>query len=226
MGTEKAYDIYSHIQHELENLGIELLFDTMVTDFIVEVLPDGEKKAKGVIIDDNRRLTADHIVVGIGREGSEWLSGICHKYSINSKVGPVDIGLRIETSSSITEEIDKTLYEAKLVYYSPTFEDKVRTFCWNPRGEVVEERYGDSLTVVNGHSYKDESLKTSNTNFALLVSKNFTQPFKTPEIWRPKTWEAYNTRAVDQKYSSSNPKRCRSRRSEFGAALPHHVGHY
>ena len=180
MGTEKAFEIYSRIQHELENLGIELLFDTMVTDFIVEGLPDGEKKAKGVIIDDNRRLTADHIVVGIGREGSEWLSGICHKYSINSKVGPVDIGLRIETSSSITEEIDKTLYEAKLVYFSPTFEDKVRTFCWNPCGEVVEERYGDSLTVVNGHSYKDESLKTSNTNFALLVSKNFTQPFKTP----------------------------------------------
>jgi uncharacterized FAD-dependent dehydrogenase len=72
------------------------------------------------------------------------------------------------------------LYEAKLVYYTPTFEDKVRTFCWNPRGEVVEEKYGDHLSVVNGHSYKDEKLKTSNTNFALLVSKNFTQPFKTP----------------------------------------------
>ena len=72
------------------------------------------------------------------------------------------------------------LYEAKLVYYTPTFEDKVRTFCWNPRGEVVEEKYGEHLSVVNGHSYKDEKLKTTNTNFALLVSKNFTQPFKTP----------------------------------------------
>jgi uncharacterized FAD-dependent dehydrogenase len=92
----------------------------------------------------------------------------------------VDIGCRIETSATITEPIDVNLYEAKLVYSTPTFEDRVRTFCWNPRGVVAEERYGDSLTVVNGHSYKDESLKTANTNFALLVSKNFTQPFKTP----------------------------------------------
>jgi uncharacterized FAD-dependent dehydrogenase len=180
MGTEKAYEIYSRIQHELEDLGIELLFDTMVTDFIVEELPGGEKQAKGVITTDKLTITADHIVVGIGREGSEWLNGICHQYGIASKVGPVDIGVRVETNSSITTEIDQNLYEAKLIYYTPTFEDKVRTFCWNPRGEVVEERYGKSLTVVNGHSYKDESLKTSNTNFALLVSKNFTQPFKTP----------------------------------------------
>ncbi|MHC1740972.1 MAG: NAD(P)/FAD-dependent oxidoreductase [Anaerolineaceae bacterium] len=180
MGTEKAYDIYSRIQQALLEIGIELLFDTMVTDFILENLPDGEKRAKGVITEGNRSITADHVIVGIGREGSEWLNGICHKYEINSKVGPVDIGVRIETNSSITVEIDRSLYEAKLVYYTPTFEDKVRTFCWNPRGEVVEERYGNSLTVVNGHSYKDESLKTSNTNFALLVSKNFTQPFKTP----------------------------------------------
>jgi uncharacterized FAD-dependent dehydrogenase len=180
MGTEKAYFIYSRIQHELERLGIELLFDTMVTDFIVEELPGGEKRAKGVLFNETHSVTADAIVVGIGREGSEWLNGICHKYGINSKVGPVDIGVRIETASSITDEIDRNLYEAKLVYYTPTFEDKVRTFCWNPRGEVVEERYGNSLTVVNGHSYKDEAMKTSNTNFALLVSKNFTQPFKTP----------------------------------------------
>jgi len=135
---------------------------------------------RGVATHDGRCITAERIVVGIGREGSEWLNGICHKYGINSKVGPVDIGVRLETSASITTEIDVTLYEAKLVFYTPTFEDKVRTFCWNPRGEVVEERYGNSLTVVNGHSYKDEALKTANTNFALLVSKNFTQPFKTP----------------------------------------------
>ena len=180
MGTEKAYDIYSRIQHELEGMGIALLFNTTVSDFLIDTLPGGEKCAYGVITLDGRRVTADHVVVGIGREGSEWLSGVCHKYGIASKVGPVDIGVRIETSSSITSEIDETLYEAKLVFYTPTFEDKVRTFCWNPRGEVVEERYGDSLTVVNGHSYKDEALKTSNTNFALLVSKNFTQPFKTP----------------------------------------------
>ena len=180
MGTEKAYDIYSRIQKELEKRKIDMLFDSPVTDFIIEEQPDGEKKVKGVVIADGRTFTSEHVVVGIGREGSEWLNGICRKYGIHSKVGPVDIGCRIETDAAITAEIDNSLYEAKLVYYTPTFEDKVRTFCWNPRGEVAEEKYGETLATVNGHSYKDEAYKTGNTNFALLVSKNFTQPFKTP----------------------------------------------
>ena len=180
MGTEKAYEIYSRIQHELENLGVEMLFDTPESDLIISDLPKGEKRAIGVVLQDGRRIIAKYVVAAIGREGSEWLNQMCHRYGIESKPGPVDIGCRIETDASITSEIDSVLYEAKLVYYTPTFEDKVRTFCWNPRGEVVEEKYGESLAVVNGHSYKDEKLKTSNTNFALLVSKNFTQPFKTP----------------------------------------------
>jgi uncharacterized protein len=180
MGTEKAYDIYSCIQKELESLQIDMLFDSPVKDFIIENLTDGEKQVKGVITLDGRQILADRVVVGIGREGSEWLNGICRKYGIHSKVGPVDIGVRIETDAAITQTIDNTLYEAKLIYYTPTFEDKVRTFCWNPRGEVAEEKYGVTLATVNGHSYKDEAYKTTNTNFALLVSKNFTQPFKTP----------------------------------------------
>jgi len=180
MGTEKAYDIYSRIQKELEALGIDMLFDNPVIDFVMEIHDDGEKIVKGVITQDGRQINGKRVVVGIGREGSEWLNTICKNFGIHSKVGPVDIGVRVETDAAITHEIDVTLYEAKLVYYTPTFEDKVRTFCWNPRGEVAEEKYGDSLAVVNGHSYKDEALKTTNTNFALLVSKNFTQPFKTP----------------------------------------------
>ena len=180
MGTEKAYDIYSRIQKELEKLGIDMLFDTLVKDFVIETRPDGEKQVLGVMTLDGQRINAGRVVVGIGREGSEWLNTICKRYGINSKVGPGDIGVRVDTDAAITAEIDTTRYEAKLIYYTPTFEDKVRTFCWNPRGEVAEEKYGDSLAVVNGHSYKDEALKTGNTNFALLVSKNFTQPFKTP----------------------------------------------
>jgi uncharacterized FAD-dependent dehydrogenase len=156
------------------------MFETAVQDLLIEVLPSGEKKARGVTLMDQTTLYADQIVAAIGREGSEWLNQMCHKYGISSKPGPVDIGCRIETDAAITSAIDDILYEAKLVYYTPTFEDKVRTFCWNPRGEVVEEKYGEHLSVVNGHSYKDEKLKTANTNFALLVSKNFTQPFKTP----------------------------------------------
>jgi hypothetical protein len=133
----------------------------------------------GVLLQDGRQILGGRVVAGVGREGSEWLNSICKKYGIASTVGPVDIGVRLETDAAITAPIDTCLYEAKLVYYTPTFEDRVRTFCWNPRGEVAEEKYG-SLAVVNGHSYKNEALKSSNTNFALLVSKNFTQPFKTP----------------------------------------------
>lgn len=180
MGTEKAYDIYSRIQLELEDMGVQMVFETTVQDLLIEDLPSREKKVCGVVLSDGSQLYAEHIVAAIGREGSEWLNNMCHKYGISSKPGPVDIGCRIETDAAITSAIDDVLYEPKLVYYTPTFEDKVRTFCWNPRGEVVEERYGEHLSVANGHSYKDEKFKTSNTNFALLVSKNFTQPFKTP----------------------------------------------
>jgi uncharacterized protein len=180
MGTEKAYEIYSHIQRELERMGIQMRFDTIIQDFLIEELPGGEKRALGVITQNGQQIRAAKIVVGIGREGSEWLNSMCRKYGIVSGPGPVDIGVRVETDAAITAHIDNTLYEAKLVYYTPTFEDRVRTFCWNPRGEVAEEKYGVSLAVVNGHSYKAEAMKSSNTNFALLVSKNFTQPFKTP----------------------------------------------
>jgi len=179
IGTEKAYEIYSQFQKELERLDIDMLFDTAVQDFMIEVQPDGEKKVTGVILQDGRQILGAKVVAGVGREGSEWLNSICKQYGIVSKVGPVDIGVRIETDAAITAHIDNCLYEAKLVYYTPTFEDRVRTFCWNPRGEVAEEKYGN-LAVVNGHSYKNVALKSSNTNFALLVSKNFTQPFKTP----------------------------------------------
>lgn len=179
MGTEKAYDIYARIQKALEALDIEMCFRTVVTDFLIEMDTEGGKKIVGVVTDDGHRVWADRVIVAIGREGSEWLNNMCKKYGVHSRNGQVDIGVRVETDANVTYDIDSTLYEAKLVYYTKTFEDRVRTFCWNPKGLVSEERYGD-LAVVNGHSYKDQSLKTSNTNFALLVSKSFTEPFNTP----------------------------------------------
>lgn len=92
----------------------------------------------------------------------------------------MDIGVRVEVRDEVMEFLNKNLYEAKLVYYTPTFDDKVRTFCTNPSGEVATEYYENGLAVVNGHAYKSKEYKTNNTNFALLVSKNFTKPFKTP----------------------------------------------
>ncbi len=88
--------------------------------------------------------------------------------------------MRVEVRDEVMDVLNRNLYEAKLVYHTPTFDDKVRTFCTNPSGEVATEYYDDGLAVVNGHAYKSKDLKTNNTNFALLVSKNFTKPFKTP----------------------------------------------
>lgn len=175
LGTEKAYEIYKKIQHYLEEIDVEMMFSTLVTDVIIE-----EGKAVGVITNREKKFYAAHIILSVGREGSDWFKKICDRYSIYTEVGTVDVGVRMEVDSAVTEYIDENLYEAKLINYSKTFDDKVRTFCWNPRGEVTEERYDGHLAVANGHSYKEENLKTRNTNFALLVSLNFTEPFNTP----------------------------------------------
>lgn len=166
LGTEEGYKIYSKLQDHLLSAGIEIIFNTMVQDIIIE-----DNTAKGVVLDDGRKFFGDEIVSGIGREGSEWFSNICKKHNIETQVGTVDIGVRVEVRDEIMEFLNKNLYEAKLVYYTPTFDDKVRTFCTNPSGEVATEYYEDGLAVVNGHAYKSKEFKTNNTNFALLVSK-------------------------------------------------------
>ena len=139
----------------------------MVKDIIIE---DGT--AKGVITDKDETYYADEIVSAIGREGSDWFSHICDDHGIDTEVGTVDIGVRVEVRDEVMEFLNKNLYEAKLVYYTPTFDDKVRTFCTNPSGEVATEYYENGLAVVNGHAYKSKEYKTNNTNFAILVSKH------------------------------------------------------
>lgn len=175
LGTEEGYKIYHRLQDHLTAQGIEMLFNTMVTDILIE---DG--RVKGVSTDKGESYYAEEIVASVGREGADWFSHICHDHSIETKVGTVDIGVRVEVRDEIMEFLNKNLYEAKLVYHTPTFDDKVRTFCTNPSGEVATEYYEDGLAVVNGHAYKSKEFKTDNTNFAVLVSKNFTKPFKTP----------------------------------------------
>lgn len=175
LGTEEGYKIYSRLEQHLEDIGVEMQFNTMVDDIIIE---DGV--AKGVVTDKGQTYYADHIVSGIGREGSEWFLGVCRRHGIETNVGTVDIGVRVECRDEVMDDLNRNLYEAKLVYYSKTFDDKVRTFCTNPSGEVATEYYENGLAVVNGHAYKSKEYKTKNTNFAILVSKNFTKPFKTP----------------------------------------------
>ncbi len=175
LGTEEGYKIYAKLQAHLLEQGVEMKFNTMVEQIIVE---DGT--AAGIVTDKGERYEADEIVSAVGREGADWFSHLCKKIGVETEVGTVDIGVRVEVRDEVMDMLNKNLYEAKLVYHTPTFDDKVRTFCTNPSGEVATEYYDNGLAVVNGHAYKSQDMKTNNTNFALLVSKNFTKPFKTP----------------------------------------------
>jgi len=175
LGTEEGYKIYTRLQEKLQADGVDIDFMTMVDNILI----DGDV-VKGVVTDTGKTYYADEVVSGVGREGSEWFSNICKEHHIQTKVGTVDVGVRVEVRDEIMKELNETLYEAKLVYYTPTFDDKVRVFCTNPSGEVSTEYYDDGLAVVNGHAYKSLDMKTKNTNFALLVSKNFTAPFNSP----------------------------------------------
>lgn len=175
LGTEEGYKIYAKLQHHLEEEGAELLFHTMVEQILVE-----EGRAVGVVTDHGDTFYADEIVSAVGREGADWFKNKCEEIGIETTPGTVDVGVRVEVRDEVMQFLNENLYEAKLVYHTPTFDDKVRTFCTNPSGEVATEYYEGGLAVVNGHAYKSREYKTNNTNFAILVSKNFTKPFKTP----------------------------------------------
>lgn len=175
LGTEEGYKIYSKLQKHLEEKGVVLQFQTMVDQILVE---DG--RAVGVVTDKGESCYAKEIVSAVGREGADWFKDKCEEIGIETTPGTVDVGVRVEVRDEVMQFLNENLYEAKLIYHTPTFDDKVRTSCTNPSGEVATEYYENGLAVVNGHAYKSKEYKTDNTNFAILVSKNFTKPFKTP----------------------------------------------
>ncbi len=187
LGTEEGYKIYSRLQEHVLSKGVTIKFDTMVKDILVE---DG--RATAVVTDKGETFTAKEIVSAVGREGADWFKDKCEEIGIETKPGTVDVGVRVEVRDEIMQFLNENLYEAKLIYHTPTFDDKVRTFCTNPSGEVATEYYDNGLAVVNGHAYKGKEFKTNNTNFALLVSKNFTKPFKTPIEYGKKIAELSN----------------------------------
>jgi uncharacterized FAD-dependent dehydrogenase len=172
LGTEKTQSLYKSLFDFISSKGVEIQFRKPVTNLIFD---DGT--ITGVVVNDEP-VFATKVVVTVGREGSNWLLKMCETHNINTEVGVVDIGVRVECRNEIMQEINENFYEAKLVHYTKTFDDKVRTFCSNPGGFVSSEYYDNNLAVVNGHSYKD--LKSNNTNFALLVSQKFTEPFNAP----------------------------------------------
>ena len=116
-------------------------------------------------------------IVSVGRSGSKWMEEICKKMGIHTKSNRVDLGVRVELPAVVFSHLTDELYESKIVYRTEKFEDNVRTFCMNPHGIVVNENTNGIVTV-NGHSYEDPKMQTENTNFALLVSKHFSEPFE------------------------------------------------
>lgn len=179
LGTEKAHILYGDIQKYLEQNGVEMMFDTIVSDLIIENNEvKGVKTISSFTKDNEQEFYADRVCLAVGRKGADWLSQMCKKYSIENRSGAVDIGIRYELSDEVMKEVNKYFYEAKFVGYPNPFCDKVRAFCQNPSGFVATEVYDNNLTLVNGHSYKDK--KSKNTNLAILVSHKFTHPFDKP----------------------------------------------
>lgn len=179
LGTEKAQDIYFKIQNYLLDSKVEIKFDTVVTDIVIE---EGSVKAVKVVDSKTKNnekiLKGDKIIIATGRMGADWLKNMCVKHEIDHVAGTVDIGVRIEVRNEIMEKVNNVLYESKLIGYPEPFRNKVRTFCQNPGGFVSQENYDDDLAIVNGHSYKDK--KSNNTNLAILSSHNFSEPFNQP----------------------------------------------
>jgi len=130
-----------------------------------------------VVVGETEEFFGTQCIVSVGRSGSSWMQKVCEELNLATKSNRVDIGVRVELPAEIFKHITDELYESKIVYRTKVYQDLVRTFCMNPYGEVVNENTNGIVTV-NGHSYDDASLQTKNTNFALLVAKHFTEPFK------------------------------------------------
>ncbi|MFW5790665.1 MAG: NAD(P)/FAD-dependent oxidoreductase [Bacillota bacterium] len=173
LGTGHTKNVLSEMKDYLVEKGVEIRFKTKATSIIV----GDNEKVKGIELEDGTKISTNYVSVAPGRENASWLAEEVKRLNISTSLNPVDIGVRVETPAAIAEPLTDKLYESKLIYQTPSFDDKVRTFCMSPYGEVVSEN-NQGLITVNGHSHAD--IKTENTNFALLVSKTFTEPFKEP----------------------------------------------
>ena len=189
LGTEKAQDIYYSIEQYLINNGVDIFFGCECKDLLIE-----NGACVGAVISkdggENETVFAKDVIVATGRRGAEWLEHICAEHDVAHEPGTVDIGVRVEVRNEVMEQVNRVLYESKLIGYPKPFKNKVRTFCQNPGGFVSQENYDNNLAVVNGHSYKE--LKSNNTNLAILVSHNFNTPFNQPIAYAQKVGELAN----------------------------------
>lgn len=176
LGTEQNLEILKSICEELEPK-ITMMFKQEVEDIIVEKTENG-KEIRGITCKKGQEYRANKIVIAPGRDGSQWFGEILKKQGLRLSNNQVDVGVRVETTNVVMEEINKHLYEGKFLFKSST-DQIVRSFCSNPSGHVVVENHS-GVMAANGHAYKDEKLGSPNTNFALLVSHVFTEPFDKP----------------------------------------------
>lgn len=170
LGTDKNYVVLTNLYNFLKDK-VDIFFETPVEDLAVV---DGGYE---ITCQNGNKYTCRDCIVSVGRSGSKWVEHICKELDIETKSNRVDIGVRVEIPSVVFSHLTDELYESKIVYRTANYEDAVRTFCMNPHGIVVTENTNGIVTV-NGHSYEDPSMLTNNTNFALLVSKHFSEPFK------------------------------------------------
>ena len=169
LGTDINYivleNLYTHLKDQ-----VDFFFDTPVQT--VRIMEGGYE-----VVCAEQSYPCRECIVSVGRSGSKWMEKVCGELKIPTKSNRVDIGVRVELPAEVFAHLTDELYESKIVYRTETYGDKVRTFCMNPRGAVVSENTNGIITV-NGHSYEDPARQTNNTNFALLVSKHFSEPFK------------------------------------------------
>ncbi|MDD6884032.1 MAG: FAD-dependent oxidoreductase [Eubacteriales bacterium] len=188
LGTEKAQKLYLDIQNWLLAQGVHMLFGAECEDILLQ-----DEVCRGVVVREGgevRQYTAPNVIIATGRRGADWLERLCAEHNIAHKPGTVDIGVRVECRNEVMEKVNQVLYEGKLIGYPKPWKNKVRTFCQNPGGFVAQENYDNDLAVVNGHSFKNT--KSDNTNLAILVSHNFTEPFNQPIAYAQKVGELTN----------------------------------
>ncbi len=169
LGTDINYVVLENLYNHLSDK-VEFFFDTPVDKIARE--ESGYR-----IFCGKKEYTAEKCIISVGRSGSKWMETVCREMDIPTESSRVDIGVRVELPAEVFSHLTDELYESKIVYRTPKYGDKVRTFCMNPRGAVVNENTNGIITV-NGHSYEDPAKHTNNTNFALLVAKHFSEPFK------------------------------------------------
>ena len=169
LGTDINYIVLQNLYEELKE-HVDFYFNTPVEHL--------EKSADGFVVSTaSESYSCSKCIVSVGRSGSKWMEQVCQEMSIPTESNRVDLGVRVELPAELFSHLTDELYESKIVYRTEKFEDLVRTFCMNPRGIVVNENTNGIVTV-NGHSFEDPARQTENTNFALLVSKHFSEPFK------------------------------------------------